>query len=127
MERFIEREIKLTQTYLKVEMSMIGEDISLILYGGEKPHIGCTVLSIPRESLTGHGIGVTSSVANVLGHKDEVICRKMAEQIAIHANRVVTCTGGFHIDHLDPSMIHEVNHATDWLIEELLQEIKKIK
>ena len=61
---------------ITVRITKVGEDYSILLTGGGKPHIGCTVLSIPRPSLTGDGsISVTSSVLSLTGHKDETICR----------------------------------------------------
>ena len=58
----------------------IGEDLVLTLSGGEKPHIGCVVQAVPRPSLSGDGtISVTSSVINLTGHKDEFLCRRLAE------------------------------------------------
>ncbi len=64
-------------TALTVEVQKIGKDIHLLLYGGEKPHLGCTVLALPRQSLnTGNPHGSsTASVLNVTGHKDETLCR----------------------------------------------------
>ena len=38
---------------LKIQVKRLGEDYFIIMQGGDKPHIGCTVLSIPRPSLSG--------------------------------------------------------------------------
>ena len=65
----------------------IGEDLVLTLSGGEKPHIGCVVQAVPRPSLSGDGtISVTSSVINLTGHKDEFLCRRLAEK-SMQGNR----------------------------------------
>lgn len=91
----------------------VGDDISILISGG-KDHIGCTVLAIPRPSLTGNGsISCTSSVLNVTGHKDEVICRLLAERYASKYNAVTVCTGGFHIDHISKEQIKELVSALE--------------
>ena len=51
MERTIKRSLSFGDLTLKI--TDVGEDLHLLLTGGEKPHLGCTVLAIPRPSLTG--------------------------------------------------------------------------
>ena len=75
---------------MEVTVMKLGEDFQICLAGGEKPHIGCVVQAVPRESLTGDGSwSATSSVWNRTGHKDEVLCRMLAEKICC-ACRTVT-------------------------------------
>ena len=68
--------------YVQCEVVEMGKDYMLAVYGGDTPHIGSVVMSIARPSLTGEGIGVTSSVINGTGHKDEDIGRWFAESLA---------------------------------------------
>lgn len=111
MERVI-KDIILSFSELHIEISRVGEDYSIVISGGFKPHIGCAVLSIPRTSLTGDGsISCTSSVINVLGHKDEEICRLTAEMICKKKNVAVVCAGGFHVDDIKEAQIREVVNA----------------
>lgn len=102
-------EEKLSFSALTVEITQLGDDYMLTLVGGEKPHIGCTVLAVPRPSLTGSGeTSVTSSVINVMGHKDETICRFLAEEVARKKGALAVCTGGFHMDHIQKDQIDEI-------------------
>lgn len=81
---------------LEVSAAFVGEDIFVCLQGGERPHLGCVVQTEPRESLTGDGsVSATSSVLNYPGHKDEVVCRYVAEKISRELKRRVVCTGDF--------------------------------
>ena len=74
--------VTLSFAKLKVQVNRLGQDYNIVLQGGDKPHIGCTVLSVPRPSLTGDGsISATSSTLNVTGHKDDILCRYLAEEV----------------------------------------------
>lgn len=101
--------IDLSFSSLTIKKKYIGEDIHVIAYGGEKPHIGSMIMCIPRPSLSGDSsISCTSSVLNVTGHKDEDILRAIAEKICRKENRIVTCTGGFHVDNMTSLQIKEL-------------------
>ena len=99
---------------LYVNILRVGEDCQILLSGGSRPHIGCTVLAVPRPSLSGDGHpSATSSVLNVTGHKDEAICRYLAEKAAAAYSCVVCCSGGFHVDHITEDQIRELMSALD--------------
>lgn len=94
---------------IEIRETRIGEDIVLMLAGGDKPHIGCVVQSVPRPSLTEDGsTSVTSSVLNMTGHKDEFLCRRLAEKRYRETGRTVVCTGGVHIDNITKEQIHKL-------------------
>ncbi len=109
-------EIELSYSVLTLKISKIGGDYHILLQGGDKPHIGCTVLAIPRASLKGGGEkSSTASVINVTGHKDEYLCRKLAEKMSAQTGAVVACTGGFHVDNI-----------TDGQMEEVIRKVEQI-
>ena len=54
-DNFWEIKKKLTFTEICVEVRRLGDDYHILVSGGECPHIGCTVLAIPRPSLDGSG------------------------------------------------------------------------
>ncbi|MGN0373810.1 MAG: hypothetical protein ACI4F3_13505 [Enterocloster sp.] len=110
MERIIEKQLSFSRLELKI--TAVGEDCHLLFSGGDRPHIGCCVLAVPRPSLTGNGsISCTSSVINVTGHKDEEICRFLAERAAMACGAVTVCTGGFHVDSISAEQLKEVMEA----------------
>ncbi len=105
----METEIKLSFVKLYISTRRIGEDILITIQGGERPHIGTAVLAVPRFSLTGdESASTTSSVMNVTGHKDDVICRILAEKASKKYGVTVVCTGGFHMDNISSAQIEEV-------------------
>ncbi len=110
MERIIKKVLSFGELSLRI--TEVGEDVHLLLTGGDRPHIGCTVLAVPRPSLTGNGENsATSSVLNLTGHKDEVICRYLAEEVAKRKNAVTVCSGGFHVDNITKEQIDQVLEA----------------
>ncbi len=108
--KIIRRQLSFSE--LTIEIKSVGEDILILVAGGDKPHIGSAVLSVPRPSLRDENkISCTSSILNVTGHKDEKICRYLAETFCKKYNAVTICTGGFHCDNLTPAQIQEVVDA----------------
>lgn len=107
--RIITRQLSFSE--LTIEIKSLGEDILISLSGGDKPHIGSAVLAVPRKSFSGDSISCTSSVLNVTGHKDEKICRYVAEIFCKRYNAVTVCAGGFHCDNLTAAQIQEVVDA----------------
>lgn len=110
---------KIIQITIEICEKAIGEDLVLTLSGGEKPHIGCVVQAVPRPSLSGDGtISVTSSVINLTGHKDEFLCRRLAENRCRETGKVVVCTGGVHMDHITGEQIEELLKNIDRMMTE---------
>ncbi len=110
---------------LEVSAAFVGEDILVCLQGGERPHLGCVVQTEPRESLTGDGsVSATSSVLNYPGHKDEVVCRYVAEKISRELKRRVVCTGGFHKEGINVDEIREVQMAVEVVTEKLVGRLR---
>lgn len=103
----------------------IGADILICLQGGAA-HVGCTVQAVPRPSLTGDGtVSATSSVMNLIGHKDEELCRRLAEYVCRQLNTVVVCTGGFHIDNITLEQIQAAADAAEEAGEELAELLRR--
>ena len=115
----------LNHTEIVLEAFFIGEDLVLHLYGGEKPHIGTVILAQPRLSLCNDGrMSATSSILNIVGHKDEYVCRKLAEKTAAELQTNVVCTGGIHIDDIAPAQIEQIIKGVDKLSAQLIQQIR---
>ena len=101
------------------------EDILLYIKGGDKPHIGCTVMAVPRPSLSGNGErSVTSSVMNLTGHKDENICRMLAEDVCRTSGKTVVCTGGVHLENITVRQMNRLWLIADQLEKLLLEDLK---
>ena len=101
----------------------MGQDYTICVWGGDTPHVGSVVMSLARPSLTGEGIGVTSSVLNGMGHKDEYVARKFAEAVAAKYNCTAVCTCGIHIDRITKEQLKDVADACDRLLARLLEKL----
>nr|WP_178632997.1 hypothetical protein [uncultured Mediterraneibacter sp.] len=124
MEWTVELEREAAGSKLKVSAGKIGKDILICLEGGSAPHIGCVVQAVPRPSLTGDGsISATASVLNLIGHKDEFLCRKLAELICSKTGCVTVCTGGFHLDGITGEQIQDVMKVMDEVGENLVERL----
>ena len=112
-DNFWEIKKKLTFTEICVEVRRLGDDYHILVSGGECPHIGCTVLAIPRPSLDGSGkMSSTASVLNVTGHKDEEVCRYLAEKVS----------AGIHMDGITKEQIAEIVEAMRIIAGEIVDK-----
>ena len=74
------------------------EGLNVYLGGGEKPHIGTIVLCQPRLSIKLDGsLSQTTSVINLLGHKDDGVGVPMAQSLCLALRIPVVVTAGVHI------------------------------
>jgi len=100
----------------------IGEDLCVIISGGNRPHIGCVTLSVPRPSLSDASINsATTSVLNLLGHKDDEAARYVSHSLSSKLNKHVVVTCGIHVDNITSEeikiTIELIKRLTDTLIQ----------
>lgn len=81
------------------------------LFGGESPHVGAVVVSMPRPSLADPGKpSCTSSVINLPAHKEEEVIRPLAEELARATGRPVVGVAGVHVEGADPASLDALVH-----------------
>lgn len=102
------------------QLVQMGKDCTICVWGGDTPHVGSVVMSTARPSLTGSGVGVTSSVLNGIGHKDEYVARKFAEAAAEKFVCTAVCSCGIHIDGITPAQLREVSAVCDKLLKQVI-------
>lgn len=104
------------------QLVQMGKDCTICIWGGDTPHVGSVVMSTARPSLTGSGVGVTSSVLNGIGHKDEYVARKFAEAAAEKFVCTAVCSCGIHIDDITPVQLQEVSTVCDKLLKQVIAD-----
>ena len=67
MEWTVVKKISTPDFDIEAGAAKIGEDILLYIQGGDKPHIGCTVMAVPRPSLSGNGLLPETDTFAVIG------------------------------------------------------------
>lgn len=86
--------------------TVTGDGIMSSIVGGEKPHLGAVVLSLPRKSLADPAVAsCTSTILPLLGHKDDEAARPVAEMLAREMSVPVCVSAGVHIDDAGPGDI----------------------
>jgi gallate decarboxylase subunit D len=103
----------------------IGPDLLVVIWGGERPHIGAVALAQPRPSLKNPAVtSATASVLCVVGHKEDEVVKKASEFLSASLNARVTVAAGIHWDNLDEGAIRVIAGNIDSLIRYMAQYLK---
>jgi len=101
-----------------------GDDVVVVIGGGDRPHVGCVVLAVAaRVRDDGSGFSVSSSVLTIPPHKEEPIARGVATRIAETLGRVTVVTAGVHDDGIDSEGIATYLHLGKKLTEKLVEHL----
>jgi len=106
------------------QITRMGGDLLVVLSGGIG-HIGAIGIAQPRESLSTPGkTSSTGSVFTYTGHKEDVVVKPMAEEIAKRLNRKVVVVAGIHWDRLSANEIEMIVGLCNTLKEKIVKEAK---
>ena len=81
-------------------------------------------ISTPDFDIEAGERSVTSSVMNLTGHKDESICRMLAEDVCRTCGKTVVCTGGVHLENITVRQMNRLWLIADQLEKLLLEDLK---
>lgn len=99
----------------------VGEDLMVMLQGGQRPHIGAVAVSIPRPSLKNPEItSATTSVYALVGHKEDELAKAAAQRLASALNKNVVLTAGIHVENIPAEGIEIVEKNCRILLESLI-------
>jgi len=99
----------------------IGDDLVVLVWGGEKPHVGAVAVGVPRPSLENSEItSATTSVYALVGHKEDDLARMMAQKIASTLKRNVILTAGIHVDNISADGIEVIETNCRKVLESLI-------
>ena len=109
---------------LEAGVKLIGNDLLVAIWGGEKPHIGAVAAAQPRPSLKDPDVtSATASVFCFVGHKEDELAKAAAEVLAAAVNTRVIVTAGIHWDRIDQEGIRKVIRNSEILIDMILDKI----
>jgi len=112
---------------LEASVKLIGQDLLVAVWGGEKPHIGAVAVAQPRPSLKDLAItGATASVFCFLGHKEDEPAKAASEILAAALNTKVVVTAGIHWDNISEQGIRKVIRNVQILVDLILEKIASL-
>jgi hypothetical protein len=111
---------------LEAQVTNAGEDLVVVVGGGERPHVGCVVLAQASSSKARSGAWSAScSVLAIPPHKEEPIARGIATRLAETFGRVTVVTAGVHDDNLDAAGIAIYLRLGDELGDKLVEHLSE--
>ncbi len=111
---------------LSAGVSLIGKDLMVVIWGGEKPHIGAVAMAQPRPSLKDPKVtSATASVFCYVGHKEDELSKAAAEILAATLNTNVVVAAGIHWDNIKPEDIQRIIDNSKILVDQILNRIPK--
>lgn len=117
MNEFI---IEQDRVRISIKSILVGQDLCIIISGGDVPHIGCVTLSICGGSMHSNINSCTTSVLNLSGHKDDKVAKYIADKVSPILNRNVVIIGGMHVDNIEPKEIDFILSSSDKIAERII-------
>ncbi len=107
------------------EIEEIGRDLFVSVRGGTKPHIGAIGMATPRPSLKdSRKWSATSSNFTFIGHKEDLLVKKISERLAAQLRRNVVVVAGIHWDGITSREIETIEGLTERLSVRILKKLK---
>ena len=112
--------------HVRAELLRVGQDVCVVLSGGDRPHIGCATLSVARPSLAESSKGsATTSIFNVTGHKDGEAAQYMSQRVSTALQKTVVVCGGIHVEAIRPGEIQAVMAMIDQLTGTIIKVLQQ--
>jgi hypothetical protein len=109
---------------ISASVRLIGRDLLVAIWGGDKPHIGAVAMAQPRPSLKDPEVtSSTASVFSYVGHKEDELAKATAEILAATLKTNVIVTAGIHWDNLPEEGIQRVIKNSEILVEIIMEKI----
>lgn len=111
---------------ITLEALPMGEDLAIALSGGERPHIGAVAVAQPHPGLDDPDrTSATASTIALVGHREDMLARGLANRIAAATGRVVALACGIHYDDLSAEEIDAVTATAGRLVDRLLLALRR--
>lgn len=99
-------------TNLFLRVIKAGENVILLLTGGDVPHIGAVAVGVPRPSLLNPEVtSADASVFVLTGHKDDELAKPLAKEAASILGKAVVAVVGIHVHAPTEQEIAEIVEA----------------
>lgn len=113
---------------VEVQATLTADGLIVQVLGGEKPHIGAVVFSLPRPSRSEPGkLRATSTVVPRYGHRDDELARPVAERLVTALGQPVVVVAGVHVAAAAPEeiklLVANVHQAVEKLVAVINSQI----
>ncbi len=98
-----------------------GDDIVIVVGGGDRPHVGSVAVAQPCSPSLG---GTSCSIITIPPHKEEAVARPIAEAVCDASGRVTVVTAGIHEENLEPAGILVYLNLAGTMSTELAERLR---
>jgi len=110
---------------LSAQVRLIGDDLLIAIWGGEKPHIGAVAAAHSSPSVKDPKVmSTTASVLCYSGHKEDDLAKSAAKKLAAALDTKVVVTAGIHWHNLSAEGIQKVIRNSEILVMTVQQRIQ---
>ncbi len=108
-------------TKLQMDVTPVGDDLHILLLGGDNPFLGCTAYASPAEEPEDPEVpSCDISIINCLEDPESNFCIYVADQICKATGKNVLCTGGIYVPNPSDHEVAKLYENVDDLIKEWL-------
>jgi gallate decarboxylase subunit D len=113
---------------LSAEVLEMGDDCLVAVWGGTRPHIGAVGIAQVRPSLRDpNKPSATSSVFTFVGHKEDVVAKTLAEELARRLERNTVVAAGIHWDNLSEDDIASISRLCEVILEKISEKVTPLR
>lgn len=103
-----------------LEQHNIGNDVLVMILGGDEHHIGGISVAYPTKSHYRDAVTISLNSFTLPGHKDYVLSNSLAEKISNALEKVVTVIVGIHIENATKDEIQLAVKVSHDLVDEFI-------
>jgi hypothetical protein len=109
-ENVLQKDVKLSygegRYIIHITAIITGDGISVIITGGEKPHVGGSALSVPRSGKAGDKTHCDTWITPRPGHRDSEIAALVSRMVCTDTGMTTAVIAGIHIDRAEKEEIN---------------------
>ena len=113
----VEVEARRGRIHLRMTAQFMGQDLSVTLSGGDRPHIGAVALGAPHTS---------PSALSLPRHREGELAQRIAARLAAEFHVAVCVACGVHLEGISPEEIQDVLAMADALTHELSAHLEAL-
>ena len=85
-------------TKIEMEVTPVGEDLHILLTGGDQPYLGCIAYATPVQDPENPEKPATDiSIISTLENPEESFCIYVADRLCKATGKTVVCSGGIYV------------------------------